>query len=79
MTTDDNIRDKKIQCNFLRKAAKYQHYHQVKLINIEYLTVEEILSSNQGRIKEQAKFTCCPLGKTFEKQIKQLKIKKINN
>ena len=36
----------------------------------EYLIDEEILSCNQSRIIEQAKFTYFPLGKTFEKQIK---------
>ena len=34
----------------------------------EYLTGEEILSSNQQQIFEQAKFTYSPLGKAFAKQ-----------
>ena len=33
----------------------------------EYLTGEEILSSNQRQILEQAKFTYSALGKAFEK------------
>ena len=33
---------------------------------------EEILPSNQQQIIEQAKFTCSPLGKAFEKQIKTI-------
>ena len=36
---------------------------------------EEIFTSNQKQITEQAKFTYSPLGKAFKKQIKQLKIK----
>ena len=34
------------------------------------LTAEEILSSDQSRIKEQAEFTYSLLCKAFEKQIK---------
>ena len=37
----------------------------------EYLTGEEILPSDQSRTKE-AKFTCSPLCKAFEKQIKTI-------
>ena len=51
----------------IEKLPKYQFYHQTKY---EYLTGEEILSSNQKQIIEQAKFTYSPLGKAFEKQIK---------
>ena len=39
----------------------------------EYLTVEEILPSNQQQIIEQAKFTDSPLVKAFEKQAKAIK------
>ena len=46
-----------------------------KIHKYEYLTGEDILPSNQQQIIEQAKFTYSPLGKAFEKQIKQLKIK----
>ena len=41
-----------------------------KIDNYEYLTGNEILSSNQQQTIEQAKFTYSPLGKAFEKQIK---------
>ena len=54
------------------RLQKYQPYHQVKLICIEYLTGEEILPSNQQQIIEQAKFTYSPLGKAFEKQTKPI-------
>ena len=38
----------------------------------EYLTGEEILSSNLQQTIEQAKFTYSPLGKAIEKQIKTI-------
>ena len=37
MTNDDKIKDEKLKYNNNREAAKYQHYHQVKLINIDIL------------------------------------------
>ena len=57
------------------KQQTYQHYHLVKLIYIyiyEYLTGEEILSSDQRRRIEHAKFTYSPLGEAFENQIKMI-------
>ena len=54
------------------KQQKYQHYRQEKLINMNILQEKKILPSHQGRIIEQAKFICSPLGKAFEKQIKTL-------
>ena len=36
----------------------------------EFFTNEEMLTSDQSRIIEQAKFTYSPLSKAFEKQIK---------
>ena len=44
----------------------------------EHLTGKEILPHDQRRVIEQAKFTYSPLGKAFEKQVKQLKIKEKN-
>ena len=44
-----------------------------KIDKYEYLTGEEILSSDQRRIIEQARFTYSRLGKAFEKQIKTVK------
>ena len=44
-----------------------------KIDKYELLTGKEILSSDQRRIIEQAKFTYFPLGKTFEKRIKTVK------
>ena len=41
MTIDDKIKDEKLQHNINREAAKYHHYHQVKLININFLQVKK--------------------------------------
>ena len=35
MTIDDQIRDEKLQYVINREAAKYQSYHQAKLINMD--------------------------------------------
>ena len=43
-----------------------------KIHKYEYLTGEDILPSNQQQIIEQARFTCSPLGKTFEQQMKTI-------
>ena len=37
MTIDDKIRDKKLQDDINREAAKIRHYHQVKLIDTNIL------------------------------------------
>ena len=62
MTIKDQIRDKKLQNNIIREAAKMSAYHQlsmnqVGIIKYEYLTSEEILPSSQQQIIEQAEFT----------------------
>ena len=44
----------------------------------EYFIGEEILPSNQKQMIEQIKSTCSSLGRAFEEQIKQLKIKQKN-
>ena len=49
-----------------------------KIDKYEHLTVEEILTSDQSRIMEQAKFTFSPLGKAFEKQKPSEKANKRN-
>ena len=70
MTIDDQIRDGKQQYYINRKAAMISALSSNKIDKYEYLTGEEILSSNRQQIIEQAKFTYSPLGKAFEKQIK---------
>ena len=49
------------------KQQKDQLHHLEKLEN---LTDEDILTSDQRRVIEQATFTCSPLKKTLEKQLK---------
>ena len=73
MTIDDKIRDKKLQHDINRKAAKISTLLSGKTDKYEYLTGEEILPSNQRQIVEQAKFEYSPLGKTFEQQTKTIK------
>ena len=64
MTVND-----KIITILTEKQQKHQHYHQVKLINMNILQVKKYYC----RIIEQAKFTYSPLGKAFQKQIKTIK------
>ena len=76
ITIEDQIKDKKLQYDINREAAKILALSSRKIDKYEYLTGEEILPSNQQRIIEQAKFTYSPLGKTFEKQTKTIKDQK---
>ena len=78
MTIEDQIKDEKLQYDINREATKISALSPGKVDKYEYLTGEEILPSNQQQITEQAKFTYSPLGKAFEKQTKQLKIKEKN-
>ena len=73
MTTEDEIKDEKLQYNINREAAKRSALSSGKIDKYEYLTGEEILPSNQQHVIEQAKFTYSPLGKAFEKQTKTIK------
>ena len=63
---------KKLQYDINRKAAKISPLSSGKINKYEYLTGEDILPSNQQQIIKQTKFTCSPLGKAFEKQIKTI-------
>ena len=72
MTIDDQIKDKKLQYNTNREAAKIFALSSGKTEKYEYLMGEEILPSNQKQIIEQDKFTYYPLGKAFEKQTKTI-------
>ena len=69
MTIDDKIKDEKLQYDTNREAPKISVLSSGKIDKNEYLTVEEILPSDQSGIIEQTKFTYSPLGKVFEKQI----------
>ena len=70
MTINDQIRDRKLQYDINREAAKISVLSSGKIDKYECLTGEETLPSNRQQIIEQAKFTYSPLGKAFEKQIK---------
>ena len=72
MTNDDKIIDDKLQFNINRDTAKISALSSGKIDKYEYLTLEEILSSDQSRVIEQNKFTRCPLGRTSEKQTKSI-------
>ena len=72
MTTDDKIRDEKLQYDINREAAKISALSSDKIHKYEYLNGEDILLTNKQQIIEQAKFTYSPLGKAFEKQIKTI-------
>ena len=63
MTTENQIRDEKLQYDINREAAKISALSLGKIDKYEYLTGEEILPSNQQQITEQAKFTYSPSGK----------------
>ena len=63
MTTDDNIRDEKLQYGTIREAKKYQDYHLEKLIKMNILQVKKYWLL----IIEQPKLPYSPLGKGFEK------------
>ena len=41
MSVDDKIRNEKLQYDINSQAAKYQHYHQEKLINMNILQVKK--------------------------------------
>ena len=52
MTTDDKIRDEKLQYDINREAEKISALSSGKIDKYQYLTGEEILPSNQRQIIE---------------------------
>ena len=72
MTIENQIKDKKLQYDINREAAKISALSSGKLGKYEYLTGEEILPSNQQQIIQQAKSNYSPLGKALEKQTKTI-------
>ena len=72
---DNKIRDGKLQYDINREAAKISALSSVETDQCEYLTGEEVLPPDKGRVIEQAKCTYSPLGKAFEKKQKRLSIK----
>ena len=73
MTTEDQIRDEKLQYDIRREDAKISALSSGKIDKYEYLTGEQILPSSQQQIIEQAKFTYSSLGKGFLEQTKTIK------
>ena len=53
MTVDDKIRDEKLQNHINREAAKISVLSSGKIEKHEYLTGEEIVTSNRRQIIEQ--------------------------
>ena len=72
MTINDQIREEKLQHDINEEAAKISALSSSNFCKYEYLTVKDILPSNQEQIIEQAKFNYSHLGKAFEKQIKTI-------
>ena len=60
MTTDDKIRDEKLQYDVNREAAIISALSSGKIDKYEYLTREELLPPYQSRIIEQTMCTCFP-------------------
>ena len=54
MTIDDKIRDEKLKYNFNREATKISALSSGKIYKYDFLTGEEILSSDQSKTIEQA-------------------------
>ena len=72
MTIDDKIRDGKLQCDINREATKLSAILSGRTDKYEFLTGQEILSLNQRRVIEQAKFAYSLLRKAFKKQTKTI-------
>ena len=75
MIIDDKIRDKKMQYDINRKAAKISALPSGKIEQYEYLAGEEIHPSDQRRVIQQANFTYFPLGKAFQQQTKKRQLR----
>ena len=68
MTIDETIRDEKLQYDINREAAEISALSSGTIDNYEYLTGEEILTSNRRLIIEKAKLACSLLIKALERQ-----------
>ena len=66
MTTDDKIKDEKLQCNINREAAEISALSSSKIDKYQYLTGEKILPYSQSRIIEWAKYAYSSLEKAIE-------------
>ena len=72
MTIDDQIKDKKLQYDINREAAKISAISSGKIDKHENLTGDKILPSNQLQTIGKAKFSDSSFGKAFEKQTKTI-------
>ena len=72
MTINDKIIDENFQNDINKEAAKTSALSFDKIDKYEYLTGEEILPSDQSRIKEESKLTYSFLEKDLEKQAKAI-------
>ena len=66
MATDHKIRDEQLQYDINKEAANISALSSEKVDKYEYLTGEEILSSDQRRVIEQSKFKYSPLEKDLK-------------
>ena len=73
MTINGQIREKNIQYDINREAAKISALSSNEICKFEYLTGEDILPFNQQKIREQAKFTYSPFEDQEQKQVDTLK------
>ena len=67
MTINDKIRDEKLQYDISKESSKLLVLSSGKIDKNQYLTGEEISSSDQSRIIKQAKLTNAVSGKILEK------------
>ena len=72
MTTDDKIRDEKLQYDINREAPKILALSSGKFDKYEFLAGEETLPPDQWRVIEEAKFAYSSLGKLLKNKQKQL-------
>ena len=75
---DDQIKDKKLQYDINREAAKISAWSSGRIHKHKHLTGEEILPSNQKQIIKQASLLILLWKKLLENKQKQLKIHKKN-
>ena len=69
-TNNENIRDKKHECNINRGTKKIFTFSSCKIDKYEYLTSEQVLPSKQRQIIQQTKFAYSVLGQTLKTQTK---------
>ena len=67
MTIDDKIRDEKLQYDIDREAVKISALSSSNIDKHEYLTVEELLPSDQRRVIEEAEVYLYSFRKSLNK------------